>query len=270
VRAEIELLEAGRLVAVGQVAEATLVAERGLGMVARDEPRARTGLLLVLGRCRLWGGDLEGARQAFTDAEELAALYDVTIVQLIARGHLAEIDRRAGRAAEARDRSREAIEFAEAAGLAENAETSVAHLTLGNVLLDLGHLDEAALAIRRGTELAARVPYVARETEATAANWRLAEAGSRRPATGLVEQLTGRELSVLRLLPTSLTPREIAAELYLSLNTVKTHTRSLYRKLGVQTRHEAIEQARQKHLLSLHTQGSDVDSVPTPPRGLRE
>jgi LuxR family maltose regulon positive regulatory protein len=65
----------------------------------------------------------------------------------------------------------------------------------------------------------------------------------------MVESLTGRELSVLRLLPSSLTPREIASELYLSINTIKTHTRSLYRKLGVQTRHEAIEEARRQQLL---------------------
>jgi LuxR family maltose regulon positive regulatory protein len=65
----------------------------------------------------------------------------------------------------------------------------------------------------------------------------------------MVEQLTGRELSVLRLLPSALTPREIAVELYLSLNTIKSHTRSIYRKLGVQTRHEAIEEARRQHVL---------------------
>jgi LuxR family maltose regulon positive regulatory protein len=246
--AEIELLDAGRLVALGDVADAARCAERGLGLVARDEPRARTGLLLVLGRCRLAAGDLDGAQQAFCDAEELAAPYGVTIVLLIGRAHRAEIDRRAGRSAEAEVACRETIAFAEASGLGDHPESTVAHLTLGNLLLDSGRVDEAEAAIRRGTELAARVPYVAREAEAAAANRRLAGVGSGSPATGL-EQLTGREQSVLRLLPTSLTPREIAAELYLSLNTIKTHTRSLYRKLGVQTRHEAIEQARQRDLL---------------------
>lgn len=52
------------------------------------------------------------------------------------------------------------------------------------------------------------------------------------------------ELRVLRLLPTSLTLRGIGAELYLSLNTVKTHTRSLHRKLGVTSRTEAVDRAR--------------------------
>lgn len=52
------------------------------------------------------------------------------------------------------------------------------------------------------------------------------------------------EMRVLRLLPTSLTLREIGERLFLSLNTVKTHTRSLHRKLGVSSRAEAVERAR--------------------------
>lgn len=52
------------------------------------------------------------------------------------------------------------------------------------------------------------------------------------------------EMRVLRLLPTPLTLREIGESLFLSLNTVKTHTRSLHRKLGVGSRAEAVERAR--------------------------
>ena len=48
---------------------------------------------------------------------------------------------------------------------------------------------------------------------------------------------------MLRLLASDLSQREIGAELFLSLNTVKTHTRSLYRKLGVTSREEAVERA---------------------------
>ena len=117
------------------------------------------------------------------------------------------------------------------------------------MLLDLGRRDEAELAISRGIALAERMPYVAREQQATATKARLAESVRRPTTTGLLEPITGRELSVLRLLPTSLTPREIASELYLSLNTVKTHTRALYRKLGVQSRHAAIEEARLRQMI---------------------
>src|SRR5437763_12672419 len=55
------------------------------------------------------------------------------------------------------------------------------------------------------------------------------------------EPLTDAELAVLQLLRTELSQREIGAELYISLSTVKTHARSIYRKLGVATREEAVK-----------------------------
>ncbi len=62
---------------------------------------------------------------------------------------------------------------------------------------------------------------------------------SRQP---LAEPLTAAELRILKLLPTS-TYLQIAATLYISRNTVKTHLRSIYQKLGVASRAEAIERA---------------------------
>ena len=58
-----------------------------------------------------------------------------------------------------------------------------------------------------------------------------------------VEPPSPAELAVLRLLATDLTQREIGSELFLSMNTVKTHTRNLYGKLGVSSREEAVHQA---------------------------
>jgi ATP/maltotriose-dependent transcriptional regulator MalT len=58
------------------------------------------------------------------------------------------------------------------------------------------------------------------------------------------------EARVLRYLPTKLSAPEIADELYLSVNTVKTHMRHVYDKLGVHRRHEAVEQARALGLLA--------------------
>jgi LuxR family transcriptional regulator, maltose regulon positive regulatory protein len=55
--------------------------------------------------------------------------------------------------------------------------------------------------------------------------------------------LTGSELAVLRFLPSHMTNQEIAEALFLSINTVKTHLRSVYRKLGVTTRRQAISTA---------------------------
>ena len=71
-------------------------------------------------------------------------------------------------------------------------------------------------------------------------------AGPRPP----VEPLSGSELRVLRYLPTNLTTPEIAAELYVSHNTVKTHVRNLYIKLGTHRRAEAVRTARDLGLLA--------------------
>ncbi len=65
----------------------------------------------------------------------------------------------------------------------------------------------------------------------------------------LLEPLSKRELTVLGYLETMLSTEEIAAELFLSTNTVKTHTKSIYRKLGVTRRRHAISQARALRLL---------------------
>jgi LuxR family maltose regulon positive regulatory protein len=64
------------------------------------------------------------------------------------------------------------------------------------------------------------------------------------------EPLTESETRVLRYLPTHMGAPEIAAELYLSANTVKTHLRHLYRKLGAHSRPEAVQRARAIGLLT--------------------
>jgi LuxR family maltose regulon positive regulatory protein len=66
---------------------------------------------------------------------------------------------------------------------------------------------------------------------------------------GVTEQLTDSETRILRYLPTHLTVNEIANELFLSVNTVSTHKRHLYAKLGVHSRHEAVDRARALGLL---------------------
>lgn len=59
----------------------------------------------------------------------------------------------------------------------------------------------------------------------------------------LVEQLTAREMVVLEYLPTRLGNEEIAQTLYVSVNTLKTHLRNIYRKLGTPGRDAAVERA---------------------------
>ena len=65
----------------------------------------------------------------------------------------------------------------------------------------------------------------------------------------LAEALTERERVVLRYLASTLSNTEIAAELYLSVNTVKTHQRMVYRKLGADGRRDAVRRAKQLRLL---------------------
>ena len=70
------------------------------------------------------------------------------------------------------------------------------------------------------------------------------------PSTSLfIEVLTERETDVLRLLQGSLNLNEIASQLYVSHNTVKTHTSALYRKLGARSRAEAVRIGRSRQLV---------------------
>jgi LuxR family transcriptional regulator, maltose regulon positive regulatory protein len=65
----------------------------------------------------------------------------------------------------------------------------------------------------------------------------------------LIDHLTEREHTVLRYLPSLMTYEEIAGDLYVSLNTVKTHAYGIFRKLGVTGRRQAVRTARELHLL---------------------
>jgi LuxR family maltose regulon positive regulatory protein len=75
---------------------------------------------------------------------------------------------------------------------------------------------------------------------------------SRLPAdvAPLADPLSNAELRVLRYLPTNLRAPEIASELFVSVTTVRTHTRHIYTKRGVHQRAEAVERARELGLLA--------------------
>ena len=82
-------------------------------------------------------------------------------------------------------------------------------------------------------------------------------ASTPRRRTEVEADLTERELAVLRLLPARLSNREIGRELYVSVNTVRSHVQAIYRKLGVGARAEAVARARELGLLStLATSGA--------------
>jgi LuxR family maltose regulon positive regulatory protein len=82
----------------------------------------------------------------------------------------------------------------------------------------------------------------------------LAVLDGREPADGhtareLLDPLSDRETIVLRYLPTMMSNQEIAGELFVSVNTIKTHLKSIYRKLGASDRREAVRLARELRLI---------------------
>ena len=72
--------------------------------------------------------------------------------------------------------------------------------------------------------------------------------------------LSRGEVRVLRYLQTNLTSGEIADELSISVNTVKTHQRHLYQKLGARSRTQAVEQARALGLLTASARATNAES----------
>jgi LuxR family maltose regulon positive regulatory protein len=148
---------------------------------------------------------------------------------------------------------------------------TVAALLLAAVALDrLGETREAELSLERALDAAEPdgivLPFLLiqdedllhrhprhRSTHATL----LAEILDRRAgkpapagAGALYDELSDAELRVMRYLPTNLKTGEIAAELFVSNNTVRTHVTHIYRKLAAHSRSEAVARARELGLLA--------------------
>jgi LuxR family maltose regulon positive regulatory protein len=123
-----------------------------------------------------------------------------------------------------------------------------AMLRLATVLNELGDSAAGAGLLGEASDILRSLPdgLDARLYRVEELEKRLAARSALQP---FAEPLTPRETEVLRLLRGTLSLREIGQQLYLSANTVKTHVRAIYRKLGVSTRGEAVERARQAGLL---------------------
>jgi LuxR family maltose regulon positive regulatory protein len=179
--------------------------------------------------------------------------------------------------------ARRALDYAETAGLAENQVSGLAHVALGRSLATARRHKPAAAQMERGLELvrggavpawhayallwAAPVAQACGdhagalalidEAEQLLASFE--DAGTLTTLLGDVQRrislarprrrepdstaLTEAELEVLRLLRSPRSQRAIADELSVSINTVKTHTSSIYRKLGVSSRDDAVTRA---------------------------
>jgi LuxR family maltose regulon positive regulatory protein len=121
---------------------------------------------------------------------------------------------------------------------------------LARIRCGRGRLNEAQEALHSarleldGLVDAGRLPMLAAEVERE-----LEEAGSRADRGEILESPSEAELAVLRLLASELSAREIGGRLFLSANTVRTHTRAIYRKLGVNSRADAVARATLLDLL---------------------
>ncbi len=117
-------------------------------------------------------------------------------------------------------------------------------VVLARVRCRRGRLDEAESTLRSAREEigdlvdAGRVPSLAAEAELE-----LRQAKSRAADGDILESPSEAELAVLRLLVSDLSARQIGGELFLSPNTVRSHTRAIYRKLGVNSRADAVARA---------------------------
>jgi LuxR family transcriptional regulator, maltose regulon positive regulatory protein len=209
-----------------------------LALVAADQGRLASARTHAEQARSILGG--VGSRRSWLGAQASAALGLVRAGE----GRLAEAER----------------ELASAERLFRD-EVATVHqawilLQLARIRCRRGRLDEAEAAAREAREVmdelsgsnpvAALAAQVERE---------LGEAQIRAGRGELLTSPSGAELAVLRLLDSDMTVRTIAGNLYLSPNTVRSHTRALYRKLGVNTRADAVARAETLGLLE-QTQSS--------------
>jgi LuxR family maltose regulon positive regulatory protein len=223
------------------------------------------------GRVVRW---VEGTRAAYASGargQQLPAAFVVTLQTTLARAYLAQ-----GRAEEALDALEPLVEPAEAAGAFLHAIQACALKALALQALD--DISAALAALERSLTMAEPEGFVrtyvnegapmqallrkaaAHDTSFDYAETLLAAFKAEKstssipplPGTAaLADPLTPRELDVLHLISQGLSNKDIAEELVIALNTVKRHTSSIYGKLGVQSRTQAVARARELGLIPL-------------------
>ena len=247
---------AGALVGAGRVAEATDVLRRSWTNPAQgDVPtlmRLQYAGLLALGLVE--EGDLDAARDIAADVAQTAA--DVESAWGGAPAALAMLRLAEGRLAAIHDVVAALPILDRAAELAEQwgrPTVLVAALTsLAAAEWATGDRQAARTNLDRAREVC-RTESVAPVATATfdELDTRIGRStvGVARRRGDLVEELTDRELAVLRALRGPLSAREIGSELFLSINTVKGYSKSLYRKLDVVTRADAVRRGQDLGLI---------------------
>jgi len=186
----------------------------------------------VKARLALASGDPKGAVALLSDAQSstVGVLHPATAIELRALAAVAQHQR--GNDEEALGLVEEALELAEPEGY------QGPFLTIGAPLREL-----ISRRIRAGTAHRALAGQLG---EALGPD---ADAVAEQGGSLVLEPLSERETAVLRFLPTPLSKAEIASEMFVSVNTVKTHMKNIYRKLDVTDRGNAVRRARTLHLV---------------------
>lgn len=215
----------------------------------------------TIARVQLSIGDLAAARrwaaEARVSADDeptyLREYEHLTLARLlIATGRAAEAVpflERLGVAAEAGGRTGSAVEAQALLALAQSSigDTARALSTLAGALVRAGPQRFVRTFLDAGAPMTALLKAaIAHDRAAPQATVLLAAAersAPTAPSQGLVDELSRRELEVLRLLRTELSGPQIAAELVVSINTVRTHTKAIFTKLGVNSRRAAVRRA---------------------------
>jgi LuxR family maltose regulon positive regulatory protein len=203
----------------------------------------------ALAAIRLEKGDVatagELAERALARATE-ASLDEhwATAMSHVVRGRALECEGRLGEARAAVD-----LSVALARRGVASVETGYSLLSQAEVRQLQGDRDEAAEVLREARAVVESCPRPGILAQMVERTDRRLRRGRRRAAGGHADELSDRELAVLRLLPGELSQREIAATLYVSVNTVKSHVKSIYRKLRVDTRAQAVRRARELGVL---------------------
>ena len=191
-------------------------------------------------------GSVPTARRLMETAYRTAEADQFRLTPSASMAHVAAgaVQAAEGHLDEARGELKRALSYRERIPGTSPWPTLEATIRLAQVLLEAGDRAGAASLVSQARGVLATLPDGAEALQARLAVLEHRLAGPRReppPAAPLTE----REVNVLHLLGGTLSLREIGQELFVSANTVKTHTQAIYRKLGVSSRTEAVAQGRE-------------------------
>lgn len=263
------------------------VLEQGARAIELEGPQSiwYPVLTWAIGWAHYCKGELDLAERRLRETVALGPRAEQWIVATASLADLSLIAGIRGKPAEQALLAEEAATMAREHGLLDSVEVGEVHTARGVVLAAAGDDEGALRELERGVKLRrlwaqpldlvdgliALAAQLAACGEAGAAAERFAEAeaivagcpdpgalprrlaAARRAAgidaDGRGEALSARELEVLRLLAGGRSERAVAGELFLSFNTVHSHVRTIYRKLGVSSRAAALARAREQRLL---------------------